>query len=314
MCLDPSERGSIYTMACCQADIFEPFEKGIFGEIICSNPDCLVIDIGASYGVYTLFACELASHGFGRKVVSVEPDRRVFEKLSESIRNNGFGENVMLINKAASDNDDKQVTLFVNASGSVDNRSFTHGQIQISDSYDVDAVTIDSIITDVEKDGIKPQTIIVKIDIQGNEPRAIRGMSKTLSNYQSIAVLLEFDDTLLRNAGFDSSEFANELFAAGFDKIADINETAQSVRFLDKVEDLLEVISHCNSCRLVNKSDPRRYTNLLCYRNIDWTFSASQSDNLNGRGSMEWIDLFSYEQRLLFILYETLMAITLGGF
>jgi FkbM family methyltransferase len=314
MSLDPLERGSIYTMACCQADIFEPFEKGIFGEIICGNPDCLIIDIGASYGVYTLFACNLVSHKFGRKVVAVEPDRRVFEKLSESVSNNGFEEDTILINKAVSDIAEKQVTFFVNASGSVDNRSFTHGQIQVSDSYDVDAVTIDSIIADVEKNGIKPQTIIVKMDIQGNEPRAIRGMSKTLSDYKSIAILLELDDEMLRDAGLNSSKFAEELFALGFDKIADINETAQSIRFLDKIEDLLEVISNCNRYRSVNQWDPRRYTNLLCYRDIDWSFPAPQSDNRDTIGSMDWIKSFSHEQRLLFIVYETLMAITLSGY
>jgi FkbM family methyltransferase len=314
ICLDPSDRGSVYTLACCQADIFEPFERGIFGEIICSNPDCLVIDIGASYGVYTLTACNLAKHKFGRKVVSIEPDRRVFERLSESVSNNGFEEDVILINKAVSDSDEKQVTFFINKSGSVDNRSITPGQIQVIDSYDVDAVTIDSIIADVEKEGIKPQTVIVKIDIQGNEPRAVRGMSKTLSDYKSIAVLLEFDDALLRDAGFDSSEFADELFAAGFDKIIDINETAQSVRFLDKVEDLLEVINQCNRCRLANEWDPRGYANLLCCRNIDWPFTISQLDNLNARAGTDWIKLFSYKQRLLLIVYEILMAISLSGY
>jgi len=313
MCLDPSDRGSIYTLACCQADIFEPFEKKIFGEIICNNSDCLVIDIGASYGVYTLFACDLVRHKFGRKVVSVEPDRRVFNKLSESVGNNGFDEDVILINRAVSDRDEEKVTFFVNSSGSVDNRSITAGKIQVSESYDVDTITIDSIITDMKKDGINPQTVIIKIDIQGNEPLAIRGMTKTLSDFESIAVLLEFDDALLRDAGFDSSEFANELFAADFDEIIDINETAQSIRPLEKVEDLLEAISHCNRCRLVNPWDPRRYMNLLCCRNIDWPFTPSQPDDLNGRGSMEWIKLFSYEQRLLFTVYETLMAITACG-
>ena len=314
MCLDPSDRGSIYTLACCQADIFEPFEKRIFGEIICNNSDCLVIDIGASYGVYTLFACDLVRHKFGRKVVSVEPDRRVSKKLSESVDNNGFDEDVILINKAVSDSDKEQVTFFVNSSGSVDNRSIGAGEIQVSESYDVDTITIDSIITDVEKDGINPQTIVVKIDIQGNEPRAIRGMTKTLSDYESIAVLLEFDDAMLKDAGFDFSEFAEELFAAGFDKIVDINETAQSLRPLEKVEELLQVIKHCNRCRLANEWDPRGYMNLLCYRNIDRLLTASPLDKFNGRVSLEWLKLFSHEQRLMFIVHEILMAISLSGF
>jgi FkbM family methyltransferase len=314
MCLDPSDRGSIYTLACCQADIFEPFEKRIFGEIICNNPDCLIIDIGASYGVYTLFACDLVRHKFGRKVVSIEPDRRVFKKLSESVDNNGFDEDAILINKAVSDSDKDQVTFFVNSSGSVDNRSVTAGEIQVSESYGVDTITIDSIIADAEKDGINPKTIIVKIDIQGNEPRAIRGMTKILSDYESIAVLLEFDDAMLKDAGFDSSEFAIELFAAGFDEIIDINETAQSIRPLEKVEDLLEVIKHCNRCRLANEWDPRGYTNLLCYRNIDRLLTASPSDKFNGRASLEWFKLFSHEQKLMFIVHEILMAISLSGF
>jgi FkbM family methyltransferase len=314
MCLDPSDKGSIYTLACCQADIFEPFEKRIFGEIICNNPDCLVIDIGASYGVYSLFACDLVRHKFGKKVVSIEPDRRVFKKLSESVGNNGFDHDVILINKVVSDCDEEQVTFFINSSGSVDNRSITHGEIQVSESYDVDTITIDSIIADMEKDGINPQTIIVKIDIQGNEPRAIRGMSKKLSDYESIAVLLEFDDALLRDAGFDSSEFANELFAAGFDEIIDINETAQSIRPIEKVEDLLAVIRHCKRCRLANEWDPRGYTNLLCYRNIDRLRTSPSLNKFNGRASLEWFKLFSCEQKLMFIVHEILMEISLSGF
>lgn len=314
MCLDPAEKGSIYTMVCCEAGIFEPFEKAIFGEIICRNPDCLVIDVGASYGVYTLFACSLASHKFGRKVVAVEPDRRVFEKLSESVRENAFEKDVVLINKAVSDSNGQQVSLFVNARGSVDNRCITDGGIEVSDCYTVDTVTVDSIVADTEADGLRPETIIVKIDIQGNEPRAISGMSKTLSEHQSVAVLLEFDDVLLRDAGFDSVEFAEELFAAGFDRIVDMNETAQSLRLLDKVEDLLDAVKHCNRCRSANQWDPRRYMNLLCYRNIDWSFLPSQADRYNGRNNAGWVELFSSEQRLLFTMYETLMEITLGGF
>ena len=313
LCLDPSERGSIYTMACCNADIFEPFEKSIFGEIICNNPDCLVIDIGASYGVYTLVACDLVNHKFGRKVVAVEPDRRVFKKLSESVALNGFDTDAILINKAVSDSDNQQVTLFVNTFGSVDNRSFTHGQINVGESYDVDAVTIDSIVADIEKSGIKPRTIIVKIDIQGNEPRAIRGMSKTLLDYESVAVLLEFDEAMLKDAAFNPSDFARQLFTAGFEKIIDINETARSLRILHEVDDLLEAIKHCDRCRSVNQRDPRRFMNLLCYRNIEWSFLPSESDKFNGRTNAGWVDSFSAEQRLLCIMYETLMEITLNA-
>jgi hypothetical protein len=116
---------------------------------------------------------------------------------------------------------------------------------------------------------------------------------------------------MLRDAGFEPSDFAQQLFTAGFDKIADINETAMSLRLLNDVEDLLNAIEHCSHCRTMNQRDPRRFMNLLCYRNIEMSFLPSGSDKFNGRTNAGWIHSFSDEQRLLCIMYETLMEITL---
>ena len=104
-----------------------------------------------------------------------------------------------------------------------------------------------------------------------------------------------------------------QYFTVGFDKIVDINETARSLRILDGVDDLLDAIEHCSRCRSMNRRDPRRFMNLLCYRNIDWSFMPSQLDKYNGRTNAGWVDSFSDEQRLLCIMYETLMEITLSA-
>jgi FkbM family methyltransferase len=265
MHLDTKEKGSLCTIACHTANLLEPFEVSLFGEMICRNPDGLIIDIGANYGLYTLYACDLGCCNIVAKVVAVEPDRRVFEKLSESVRENGFEEEVILFNKAASDIDGQEVDLFINKGGSLDNRTFVDGGINVADNYKVGTVTIDSVVSDIEKNYFKAKSIIVKIDIQGNEPVAIRGMAKTLSNYPSIALFFEFDPVMMAAEGFEPFEFAHELFALGFSSIVNINETTQSLKPLDGADDLIQAIRQCKS---MSVNDPRRYTNILCYRDM----------------------------------------------
>jgi FkbM family methyltransferase len=186
--------------------------------------------------------------------------------LSESVKRNGFTQKVILLNKAVSDTDGDKVKLFVNKAGSVDNRTFSDGGIKVGEQYDVETVTIDSIVAEVEKDGFVPANIIIKIDIQGNEPRAIRGMTGVMSRYPSVALLFEFDPALLKAAGFVPCEFARELFSLGFDRIVNINDAAQSLSVIGSVQDLTKLIEYCES---MNYLDPRKYTNLLCYRNLN---------------------------------------------
>lgn len=265
MQLDTSDGGSIYTVACYFTNLLEPVEISVFGEMICRNPDSLVIDIGANYGLYTLYACDLARYNIVYKIVAVEPDRRVFQKLSKSIHDNGFDGKVTLINKAVSDIDNQQVDIFINSVASVDNRTISNGGINFVDHYIVETINIDSIVAEVEQNICKPKNIIIKMDIQGNEPRAFCGMLNTMKNYSSIAILFELDPSHITSAGLDPYQFANELFAAGFDRYVDVNETLQSLRSLNSIDDLTKTIRHCKS---MGKNDPRRYTTILAYRGM----------------------------------------------
>ena len=103
------------------------------------------------------------------------------------------------------------------------------------------------------------------MDIQGREPIAFRGMLSTLTNYPSIAILFELDPSLIRSAGGDPFQFANEVFAAGFDKYINVDATAQLLRPFSNVEDFNQLIRHCES---MGHNDPRRYTTILAYREM----------------------------------------------
>jgi FkbM family methyltransferase len=284
MYLDLTDKSSIYMAACHRANLLEPFELSVFCDMIRANPHGLIIDIGANYGLYTLHACDLARYGIVGKVVAVEPDRQVFEKLSESVRQNGFEGHVVLINKAASNVVGEEVQLYINANGSVDNRTFVDGGIECANHYPVETVTIDSIVTDTEKGGFRPSSILVKIDIQGSEPCAIRGMANTLSKYPSIGLFFELDPKMMQGAGFDPVAFAHELFRIGFDSVANLNETLRSLHRVNNVDDLIRIIKQCNS---VGRSDPRRYTNILCCRNMNAPSHLSGSSALVSVGKSQ---------------------------
>ncbi len=275
MHLDPEDRGSLYTLASYGAGSLEPFELSIFCEMVRRNPGNVFIDLGANYGLYTLHAGDLARENLIAKVVAVEPDQRVFKKLSESVRYNGFENAVVLLNKAISDRDDEQITLFVNKGGSPDNRTFVDGGINFSSRYPVKTICVDTIVSELCSTGLEHNGVIIKMDIQGNEPRAFKGMKKTLSEYSSLALLFEFDPIFMEQEGFDAFAFAHEVFGAGFSDIIHVDETAQLLQPLASVDELIWDIRHY--CSPHRPKGAKKYLNLLCYRNMNGPSSVNRN-------------------------------------
>ncbi|MHC4742804.1 MAG: FkbM family methyltransferase [Planctomycetota bacterium] len=273
MFLEPEDRGSLYTLASYAAGSLEPFELSVFCEMVRKNPGNIFVDVGANYGLYTLHACDLARDNLIPKVVAVEPDKRVFEKLSESVRYNGFENEAILLNKAISDRDDQQVTVFVNKGGSPDNRTFVDGGIDSSSRYPVKTICVDTILSEICR-GLEHNGAIIKMDIQGNEPRAFKGMKNTLTRYSSLAVLLEFDPVFMEQQGFDAFEFAHEVFGAAFSDIIHVDETAQLLQPLASVDELISGIRHY--CSPQRPKGAKKYLNLLCYRNMRGPSSANR--------------------------------------
>lgn len=273
MHLDPEDRGSLYTLASYAAGILEPFELSVFCEMVCRNPGNLFVDLGANYGLYTLHAGDLARDNLIAKVVAVEPDKRVFDKLSKSVAYNGFESDVILLDKAISDKDDEQVTLFVNKGGSPDNRTFVDGGIDSSERYLVKTICVDTVLSEICR-GMPHKGVIIKMDIQGNEPRAFRGMKKALSECSSLALLFEFDPVFMQQEGFDPCAFAHEVFGAGFSDIIHVDETAQLLQPVSSVDELIWNIRHYCSPR--RPKGAKKYLNLLCYRNMRGPSSADR--------------------------------------
>ncbi len=160
----------------------------LFANVI--HPGMVVLDIGAFVGWYTLLAARrVGAHG---RVYAFEPDPRNYELLSENLRLNRLGARVICLPKAVSDEAGMQPF-------------FLHGGDQSRSSLIATggghATMVETIVADDFLDrGLKVD--VVKIDIEGGEIQALRGLSQTLAHSGSrVKLFVECNPTSLQFAG-----------------------------------------------------------------------------------------------------------------
>jgi FkbM family methyltransferase len=165
--------------------------------------DSVVLDIGANIGFYTrLFSHWVGSTG---KIISFEPDVLNFRRLKD---NTGKLQNTIIFNKAVG-NENGKITLYQSDNLNVDHRTykpeiFTH-------SYAVDVVALDHFLSD-----ITTSVDFVKIDIQGFEYNAIKGMTQLLKKNKHIKILSEFWPYGLKKSGSSAVHYFELLSNLGF--------------------------------------------------------------------------------------------------
>jgi FkbM family methyltransferase len=178
----------------------------------------VVLDIGASIGLYTLIAAKYAN-----KVYSFEPDPVTFLNLKKNVEGNYY-ENVVLVNKAVSDRNGE--SKFFSSS----NKSTRDSNHLVSD-YDnenekfimVELVALDDFFNDKTK-----RIDVIKMDIEGTEFEAIRGMKKLVVANKKLKLFLEFNPYALSRQGVDISSL--------LDLLSDLNFCLYYIDELNKIK------------------------------------------------------------------------------
>jgi hypothetical protein len=196
---------------------FEPFETQILKKEI--KKGNFVVDVGASIGYYTLlFAKWTGSKG---KVFSFEPSYEKFSILKKNVRMNNY-KNVFLVQKYVS------------------NKS--------TNNFEINSISLDDFF------GKYDNTInLIKMDIEGAEGLAMKGMKMLLEKNKDIKILTEFHTIELRRCGIDPNDFLNNLKQLGF-SLYNINEKRK----------ILEKTS--NEELLKNYPAKDFFTNIFCKR------------------------------------------------
>ncbi|MDE6592818.1 MAG: FkbM family methyltransferase [Oscillospiraceae bacterium] len=166
-------------------DRYSISEAARTGRIICTNTDLLhifgdtgvFVDIGANIGVFSL---SLAAQGW--RGIAIEAGEKNFGVLSKAIAKNGF--DITAINKAVSDHTGT-IRFFENGpEGYVGNNIIDEKCL-----VEIPATTLDDELKEIKKkyDSIN----LIKMDIEGSEVAAIRGMKIFLKEYNYPPVFAE---------------------------------------------------------------------------------------------------------------------------
>jgi FkbM family methyltransferase len=141
------------------------------------RPGCVVLDVGANVGVYTLLAAKR-----GARVFAIEADPRNLEMLRRNIRLNGLDDRVTVFPIAVG-SEESTATLFRFKGNSGHSNLFSG-----TDPVEVSCKTIDSLDL--------PPIDVCKMDIEGSELSALRGMRATICRSPQMKLLIEYAEVL----------------------------------------------------------------------------------------------------------------------
>jgi FkbM family methyltransferase len=169
----------------------------------------VVLDIGANFGLYTaLCASIVKTHG---RLYAFEGNPRVFESLQRTIVANDlyFNPNIAAANLLISDKSGRGLLHYsanLPSGGTMSDVALSGGARR---TVEVDMTTIDDFLPpDLPVD-------LVKIDVEGHEPRVLRGMERTIARSPNIRIVIEFADNLLAGT-LNPGDFINYIRSLGF--------------------------------------------------------------------------------------------------
>ncbi|MBI1976892.1 MAG: FkbM family methyltransferase [Candidatus Omnitrophica bacterium] len=203
------------------------FQTRLFKEII--RPGMTIVDVGANIGYYTLlFARQAGPEG---RVFSFEPEPAQRAVLLENLDRNGV-KNVFVSSSALADRIGC-ASLWLNEANQGDHRIYDPGDGRRR--IEIETTTLDRFLKEKGCEKVD----LVKIDVQGAEPRVIQGMKETIQRNPRIILFCELWPQGLKEAGESAALFLESLKVLGF-KIQVVDEKKERLALLSKSQ-LLEL-------------------------------------------------------------------------
>ena len=230
---DPVVSGAIFF------NVYEKSESHFIKSICFEGMN--ILDIGANIGYYTALFSQLA--GDKGSVIAIEPDLESYKYLSKSINSFNY-KNVLSFHLAASDIKQK-LPLFISKENRGDNRLYSTNQKR--NSIMVDCLTVDELLEENKMENLD----LIKIDVQGYEPKVLKGMLKIVRSSKKLMLLSEFWPKGILQAGESPKEFLTMLRKMQF-QLFELKKNGFLV-FLKSSEDN----------KFIKKYQGRKYTNII---------------------------------------------------
>ena len=190
---------------------YEPYFRELFE--LSLRPGMIVVDGGAHIGLYSLLAQKTIGENI--KILAFEPDPFNFFALKYNIEKNRC-QNVLALPKALSNT--VGIMTFWSSSGTIGSSLIMRKEIGKTKPISVPVTTLDEEL---------PQpvsSILVKLDIEGHEPLALKGMERTLKRADVAVCMVEVNPHALKEAQLEPKDIIQLLQCLDF-KIYVIDES-----------------------------------------------------------------------------------------
>jgi FkbM family methyltransferase len=185
--------------------VAEPHETRLVRNYL--RPGMTFVDVGANVGYYTALAASLVT-GSGGRVIAFEPSPYAFGRLRSMVLDNGL-ELVTAIHAGLGEVAGR-LNLYLGIG------SHNHAPTMIphenSEATDVRVTTLDE---EAERLGIE-RIDMIKIDVEGYEPKVLAGAQRLLREGRIRAMLCEFNEHWLSRAGSSPQALERAIRDAGF--------------------------------------------------------------------------------------------------
>ena len=199
------------------------------------------LDIGANIGYYTALTSKAA--GEEGLIVAIEPDPESYKYLSKTINASKF-DNIISFNLAASDIKQK-LPLFISKDNRGDNRLYQNEENR--ETIEVDCFTMDELLLGNQIYNLD----LIKIDVQGYEPKVIKGMQQIIESSNELILLTEFWPKGILQAGENPQEYLTILRKMNF-KLFELKPNGSLI-----------LLKKENDNNFIKKYKGRKYTNLV---------------------------------------------------
>lgn len=200
----------------------------------------VIVDIGANMGYYTLLASKIV--GDSGKVYAFEPDPTNYSVLCKNVALNEI-KNAITIQKAVSDKNGS-MTLYLDGKDIGAHTLYKNGKARKS-------VVVDSITLDEYFKGKEYPINIIKMDIEGAEMAAMRGMGKIIKLNDDLKIFMEFHLPWIRRAGVSPEYFTSQLLEYYNFSITVIHDYTRHIR-TEKAESVADLMRICRNLEVVN--------------------------------------------------------------
>ena len=181
----------------------EPFTAELFARSV--REGATVIDGGAYIGFYALLAARRV--GEDGIVVAFEPNPETFDVLCHNVRENGFQDRVIALPVGLGADTGRRAFYIGDGDGS---KSSLFTPEQWRDATDTECTSLDDAL------GARPVDL-VKLDLEGGEVDALRGMRRTLTSSPDPCLIVECNPAALTRADTSPRTLFRELGRAGLE-------------------------------------------------------------------------------------------------